>query len=215
MKAFIISLSKIPSSYSTALIAKEDLKKSNFEVELFEGTYGNEAKELLIKERRTLHPIDHNGNETRPTFKVSGPGVVGCFYSHYRLWKKCVELNEPIFIFEDDVIVIRNYIPVEFSEVLIVAIGSWSEIYDTDVTQDPTEPPIAKDFDGKCLPGAVGYGITPKAAKKLIKEYSRTFTAADSAVRSSVVNIKIHSHLIGRAKVEKDGKISLTKKKKW
>jgi len=30
-------------------------------------------------------------------------GAVGCSLSHIRLWKKCVELNEPIIIIEDDV----------------------------------------------------------------------------------------------------------------
>jgi hypothetical protein len=34
--------------------------------------------------------------------KMLRPGVLGCFYSHYRLWQKCIDLNEPIFIFEDD-----------------------------------------------------------------------------------------------------------------
>jgi len=34
--------------------------------------------------------------------KLSRPGVVGCFYSHYALWNKCIELGEPIMIFEDE-----------------------------------------------------------------------------------------------------------------
>tara|TARA_R100000742_G_C4279628_1_gene104823 strand:- start:1100 stop:2980 length:1881 start_codon:yes stop_codon:yes gene_type:complete len=29
-------------------------------------------------------------------------GEIGCFLSHYSLWMKCVELDEPIMIFEDD-----------------------------------------------------------------------------------------------------------------
>jgi hypothetical protein len=53
--------------------------------------------------------------------KLSRPGVIGCFYSHYNLWKKCVELKEPIMIFEDDVKFYRGYHPVEFDGVLILA----------------------------------------------------------------------------------------------
>lgn len=30
-------------------------------------------------------------------------GEIGCVLSHYKLWRKCVELNEPILILEDDV----------------------------------------------------------------------------------------------------------------
>jgi glycosyl transferase, family 25 len=31
------------------------------------------------------------------------PGEVGCFASHYRLWQRCVEKNEPMIVMEDDV----------------------------------------------------------------------------------------------------------------
>jgi glycosyl transferase family 25 len=141
--------------------------------------------------------------------------VIGCFYSHFNLWKKCIELNEPIFIFEDDVLFVRPYIPVDFEEVLIVALGSWTSVYDGDVYAEPSGSPCAKYYPGKCLPGAVGYGITPQAAIKLVNEFKNTFTSADSAVRSSVVDIKIHSHLIGRALVSSDGKESLTRSKRW
>ena len=36
-------------------------------------------------------------------------GEVGCFLSHARAWKKCVELNEPIMVFEDDAIVNQTF----------------------------------------------------------------------------------------------------------
>jgi GR25 family glycosyltransferase involved in LPS biosynthesis len=35
-------------------------------------------------------------------------GVIGCFLSHFYLWKKCIELNEPILILEHDAEIIRN-----------------------------------------------------------------------------------------------------------
>ena len=36
-------------------------------------------------------------------------GEVGCFLSHYGLWKKCIELDEPILILEDDAIVTDRF----------------------------------------------------------------------------------------------------------
>ena len=30
------------------------------------------------------------------------PGEIGCFASHLSLWKRCVEIDEPIVILEDD-----------------------------------------------------------------------------------------------------------------
>ncbi|WP_104713491.1 glycosyltransferase family 25 protein [Helicobacter cetorum] len=38
------------------------------------------------------------------------PQELGCFLSHYFLWKKCLELNEPIIILEDDVALEPNFI---------------------------------------------------------------------------------------------------------
>jgi glycosyl transferase family 25 len=31
------------------------------------------------------------------------PGEVGCFASHYSLWRRCVEKNEPLVVLEDDI----------------------------------------------------------------------------------------------------------------
>lgn len=36
-------------------------------------------------------------------------GALGCALSHLALWEKCIELNEPILIMEDDVILSQNF----------------------------------------------------------------------------------------------------------
>lgn len=36
-------------------------------------------------------------------------GAIGCALSHLQLWDKCIELDKPIVIMEDDVIVSRDY----------------------------------------------------------------------------------------------------------
>lgn len=250
MKAFIISLSKIESSITSATEVFYTLSRYGFETELFEGTYGPDAAKQFVEEGRTVHPY---GIKTAPLsseddeiFKktlskinidnkyiihgvrrvevdessksrITRPGVLGCFYSHYRLWQKCIELDEPIFIFEDDVIFIRPYIPVEFNEVLIVALGK--DLYRTKlegVYNNPDcNPPAAQQFGRTSMPGAVGYGITPKAAMKLVETYSKTVLPADNAINQFEVNIQIHSHLIGRAALDDDGKISLTSAGAW
>lgn len=215
MKAFIISLSKIPESLSTATEMIPYLQENGFDVELFEGTYGNDAILMAETEGRTLHPTLHNGKLTKQRSKLCNPGVLGCFYSHYRLWQKCVEFDEPIFIFEDDVTFVRPFHNVDFQEVLIVAVGSWKKVSKIDIMKETIIEPQALMFDGPCLPGAVGYGITPAAAQKLVTEFQHTFIAADAAVRSSIVTIERHSHIIGRALVEEDGKVSLTQCKEW
>jgi GR25 family glycosyltransferase involved in LPS biosynthesis len=129
MKSYIICLSKIESSLSTAIDMQKVLDSYGMKNELFEGSYGGEIVEQYKRINRRYHPWNFKhgpscqfSDEYRDSMR--NPGEMGCFDSHYRLWEKCVELNEPIMIFEDDVKFTRAYIPVEFDEVLITVFGN-------------------------------------------------------------------------------------------
>ncbi len=106
MKSFIICLSKIQSSFETALTLQKQLEEYNMPVELFEGTYGTDAVKMMELEHRTWHPFGIKGPDIEidpdavPNLKGSSPGVKGCFYSHYRLWQKCVE---ELFVYRSSV----------------------------------------------------------------------------------------------------------------
>lgn len=41
--------------------------------------------------------------ERRYHCQLTSEGAIGCYLSHYSLWKKCVEMQRPILIMEDDV----------------------------------------------------------------------------------------------------------------
>jgi glycosyl transferase family 25 len=214
MKAFIIHLSKITSSLDSASKLKEDLKSIDIDAELFEGTYGNEAEELIKKENRSVHNISFKGFEIdeRGIAKALRPGVIGCFYSHYRLWQKCLDLNETICIFEDDVNIIRPLIPVKFEDILITVLGARKNRKYLHYLQDPTGEPTAAEYLNSSMPGTPGYMITPQGANKLLNYYKNTFLPSDNAINKSVVDMKIHSYLIGEANLEKK---SLTKSSKF
>jgi len=221
MKAFIIHLSKIQASLNTATKVKESLDSFDIKNELFEGSYGNEAKKLFEKTGRVCHPHSFKGvnflysNEEKE--QLSAPGVMGCFYSHFRLWEKCIELNEPIMVFEDDVIFTRTYNPVEFDDVLITVFGNQkkSAKYYHYLT-DPTGAPRAEGYWQASMPGTVGYAIKPHAAKKLVDFYNKhnTFLPSDNAMMTMLIKIQVHSHIMGRAMHPEDGKKSLVRGKK-
>ena len=244
MKAFIISLSKIPSSAESSQKVLQQLLEYGLDAELFEGTYGYDALEMFEQDNRRVStygiktetlsidefklrypeeevPSNAIGIVVRSRLtelgKMGRPGVVGCFYSHYRLWQKCIELNESILIFEDDVIFERDYIPVEWDEVLLLCTGK--EAYKHDFYSaklyNPEEEPKAVKLYNTSMPGAVGYGITPKGAKKLVEYYKEEFLPADTAMNVFVVNLECHTHLMGRAAIADDGKESLTTTKMW
>lgn len=221
MKSFIIHLSKIPSSLNTALKVKETLDSFELDNELFEGSYGNEVEKLFKDTNRVCHPHSFKGPTCVYTEEekngLSSPGVMGCFYSHFKLWQKCVELNEPIMVFEDDVLFTRTYYPVEFDDVLITVFGNRTKSakYYHYLT-NPTGEPRAEAYWQASMPGTVGYAIKPNAAKRLVDFYNthNTFLPSDNAMMTMLIKIQVHSHIMGRAMYGDDGKKSLVRGKK-
>lgn len=149
--------------------------------------------------------------------KLSRPGVVGCFYSHYALWKKCVELGEPIMIFEDDVKFYRGWNPVEFQGVLILSLGKSSFLTEPNKTylENPTGIPRAVPWRNFSMPGASGYAITPTAALGLIKFYRPYWYPADNAINQYITPMYIHNYIMGRNTLPEEGNVSMTKSKDW
>ena len=72
----------------------ESANKHNWKIELFPGFDG--------RNHRFPYKIDERYPKGAEQFQRAG--VRGCFMSHYALWRRCLELNEPIGIFESDVI---------------------------------------------------------------------------------------------------------------
>jgi len=212
MNSYIISLSKIPLSRDSALEVFKSLEEFNLNPVLFEGTYGNDAEKLFQNTKRILHQTHEDNNN----LKLSSPGVKGCFMSHYRLWELCVEKNEPIMIFEDDVIFFRNYKPIEFKDLLILSLN-----YDWKLTipyrkylEDSVDITDALEYHLDVMPGTSGYIIKPNAAKLLLNEYKNSYLPADIAMNKKIIDIQIHPNLMGRSKML-DEKQSLTRFKEW
>ena len=119
-------------------------------------------------------------------------------------------------IFEDDIVLTRTYMPVEWDDVLILALGhpSKTEKY-RHYLDTPEGDPHAADYYQSSMPGCCGYAIKPHAAKKLLATYSKTYLPADNAINQHHLRIQIHSYVMGIALTKKDGKVSLTRSKAW
>lgn len=222
MKSFIIHLSKIESSLKSALKLKSQLESFNMPVELFEGSYGNVIKEEYEKIGRKCHDWGFKGPSAlyseEAKKELSSPGIIGCFDSHYRLWQKCVELAEPILIFEDDASIIRGFIPVEWDEVLSVASSHTKKMGKyIHYLESPSGVPEAANYGQSSMPGNAGYAIKPEAAKKLVNIYSNSFLPADNAINQHIVKIQIHNYMMGKAEPRDttDGKSSLIRTRFW
>ncbi len=141
------------------------------------------------------------------------PGVKGCFMSHYLLWQKCIELDEPMMIFEDDVVFYRGWEPVQWEGVLILSLGKKSFLSEPAKTylEAPQGNPQPMPWTAFSMPGASGYAITPDAARSLYKFYRPYYYPADNAINQSLVKIQIHNYLMGRNILRAEGNISMTR----
>jgi len=213
MKSFIINLSTVESSRNSALESLRELRKIGLDPELFEGSYGPNIEKIFEKENRKIHPVPKVSLDRR---KVSGTGAKGVFHSHYRLWTLCAEIDEPIIVFEDDVVIYRPLKQINFDEVLIISINyDWDmSLRWKDYLEKSNDLSEAQPYTERFIPGTSGYIIKPVAAKKLIDTYKNSYIISDVAMNSEVVKLQIHPQLIGRSKTM-DEKESLVRKIHW
>ena len=103
------------------------------------------------------------------------PGAQGCFLSHYLLWQKCVNLDEPIVVLEDDAEVIAPLLEFTTNQDLVKLHAP---------TKINSHPAL-----GTWGTGAFAYWLSPAGARKLI-DFSKANGArfADKAIGSNIVN---------------------------
>ncbi|TMX58645.1 glycosyltransferase family 25 protein [Vibrio rotiferianus] len=134
---------------------------------------------------------------------------VACFASHYELWKRCVELNEPIMILEDNVDPVSN-----LSQVLIDAFAQVPHYgyIKLSATQKRAFHPIVPLSDGYQLGGyaagtcgTTAYMISPAAAQKFIQHASTFVEPVDDYMekpwRHHVQTYSIAPDLFTRAQI--------------
>lgn len=120
-------------------------------------------------------------------------GEVGCYASHYLIWQKCIELNEPVLVFEDHV----NIDETTFRNTLAIAeqhIEQCGFIRLQDSKTNcitlliSTKPKPCKVLESSSRTAC--YAISPKAARSFI-EHSSTFNyPVDVFLR----NTWVHKH---------------------
>lgn len=177
----------------------EELGKKNIEIaksfgldaKLFPGIPGNDCKHIFVE-----HKI-RNGFRG-----INAIGQRGCFLSHFLLWKKCVELNEPIAILEHDGVFLRS-IPADieqhFTDVCrLESFKHWDPAYETqtaaslgkNVTFEKLDSEFYDPLTGTFYVGYYGYLIKPCGAQKLINHAKKIGAIpVDMFVGANVVDI--------------------------
>lgn len=167
MKAFVINLSKN--------VVKFDKFKKRFEsffreqditLERFDAFNGH----LLTHEK--LHRMGYNTHSDWRDPSINRKlthGEVGCVLSHIQCWLKCIQLNEPVLIFEDDV---QFYSTFELERVKQALVDNeFVYLSRKKMTQENeieiNEYLVSPSFSY----WACAYAITPSAAKKICNKY--------------------------------------------
>lgn len=176
MKAYIIRLSKNEHSCKMALECKTQAEKFGINAEYFEAINGLEADKHY----------DLTGvPRPKKSLKKGRPGVLGCFFSHYYLWKKCFEINEPIIVLEHDGFIIKpipETIVNSFDDILkLDRLDPYSKKYNEEIDAEINLPLIVKKYvnpnpkniekigTGNYFKGAYCYILKPSGAEKLLK----------------------------------------------
>lgn len=99
MKIFIVNLKRAKERkefMQRQFDSASEGAKKGFEVIFFEAIDAQKDEHLSFKQYSKIRSLLFRGKEL-------SAGERACFASHYSLWQKCVELNEPIVVIEDDV----------------------------------------------------------------------------------------------------------------
>ena len=154
MKAFVIAIIGLPMSERGASRCIETAKQFHLNVELFPATTRYEAESVLRAEGLTIdrriydrisdEPIGDRDKVEKGRWHLTTPEV-GCFLSHYRLWNRSSDLDEPVIVLEHDARLIAPPPP------MIPAI-------------------LALSFQASGLSATGGYIVAPAGARILIEE---------------------------------------------
>ncbi|MCW8955884.1 MAG: glycosyltransferase family 25 protein [Gammaproteobacteria bacterium] len=92
MRLYVISLKE---SQDRRAKVDTQLKRANIEYEFFDGIRVHNGIEGYFESYNEQQYLINCG-------RLATAGEIGCYASHLELWRKCVELNQPIMIMEDD-----------------------------------------------------------------------------------------------------------------
>jgi GR25 family glycosyltransferase involved in LPS biosynthesis len=156
MKHFVINLER-REDRRNKFIANN---RGKFDFEFVKAVDGS----TLTPETLALKGMKANENWTDQSGRSISDGEVGCFLSHYGLWQKCIALNEPICIIEDDIIVnLEDYkkaLKYPGFDFIYIACNDIREQNQKIVNDDLFMPGYAWNLSA--------YIITPSAAKHLV-----------------------------------------------
>ncbi|MGL5291347.1 MAG: glycosyltransferase family 25 protein [Vibrionaceae bacterium] len=163
-QVYVISLLRSEARRQT--ISRE-LQKQGIAFEFFDAIDGKNGLPMLAQD------YDYSKRLWLTSGKMPNSGEVGCYASHFTLWLKCIELDKPIIIFEDDIelnegaqkiiaLALEKVMQYDFLRLESILPDCASEIVENEQDHQIS---LLKNNYGL----AAAYAISPRAAAKFIK----------------------------------------------
>lgn len=203
MKTYIIYMSGDDFSVKMTEETIEPLEHFNIEYELFDGVVGKKGLDVLKS-------FDVKPSSVVPQSEWTD-GTIGCLASHYLLWQKCANQEEPFMILEQDGLLVRDprgilplidsvchldaFLPFENQEKGYDHFEWYNERieeYEPGVKKYPSNVFYPdNNLTGSVFRGAYGYIMTPKGAKQILN-FIKRFGAfpADRCLCERAANIQ-------------------------
>ena len=190
-KKFIITLTNLSMSVESANRCLESAEAygERENIEVFDAIDKFESENFFAANNLKW---DATSND----FRSLKSAAMGCFASHYSLWRKCEELGAPIIIMEHDAIFQRSVPSVRFTDVVYLSerLAQSGNQYTNYMQKKIFDKGKATDgefyYPYPHLYGTECYGITPLGARKLIDAAeSQPVFYADQFIRKSIVDI--------------------------
>ena len=182
MKSYCITLK---ANHCRQKSTANALKDAQVDFEFFIGVDARTDEHPLltrIHDRAFLH------NMGRP----HAIGEVGCYASHYLIWQKCIELNEPILVFEDhadiDIDIFRNTLTIaeqHIEQCGFIRLQDSKNRLHYSVDKYDTQH-LVKYL--KVPQGTACYAISPKAAQAFIEQSSTFNYPVDVFLRNTWIH---------------------------
>lgn len=206
MRAFIVYVKGSSLSEQYASKCKQSFKNhSGWAPEWFEGITAS-----TLKQHKTFEHKEPSfaGKTLSKGSKQIYLSKKACAHNHYRLFKICVELKEPIAIIEHDSYCIGDWNNYDFDDILVLNIASAIRDGIRDVHRRRNENTIVNTgihdinltrlnyywdpkIQGHMMPGTAAYAVTPKGAQKMITVFEEHgWDQSDAIINTAFVRIQ-------------------------
>jgi GR25 family glycosyltransferase involved in LPS biosynthesis len=171
MKNYVITILSNEKSVKVAERCIESGNKFDIDIKKFKAITPKDNPHAMMMQE-SINPYDFNNDKYSRIENMQS-----CFLSHYFLWKRSVELNEEITIFEHDVVIVDNIPNIEFKGCVNFGRPSYGKFV---TPKNGIQKLVSKQY----FPGAHAYRVNPEGAKKLIER---------SKIKSGPADVFLHN----------------------